>query len=166
MPFPLGFPCRNVRQLFDNHATPVSGRTVGLKPGAAASCELIHQRLQPTPLGTEDMRAHLPDISVIGRDHDVFINDRLTNHLINVIGSLSATRHISQVYCATFLSKVHCCLSLLEAASSLLHLGHPILRLDLVTPIFAENSALGRLRRRHRRVHGDLAFGFDHALHF
>ena len=166
MPLPFRFPCRNVRQLFDNYATPVSGRTIGLKPAAAAACELIHQRLQPTPLGTEDMRAHLPNISVIGCDHDVSINDRLTNHLVNVIGSLSATRHISQVYCATFSSKVHSRFGLLESTGSLLHLGHRILRLDLVASVFAEDATLSRFWRRHRRIHCDLAFRLDHPFYF
>src|SRR5215813_15350011 len=56
------------------------------------------------------------------------------------------------------------CLCGLVLAASCLNLRPAVLRLDRVTSLFAIHAALCRFRRRHRRVHGDLAFFFNCSL--
>src|SRR5438309_6541902 len=71
-------------------------------------------------------------------------------------------RVYSRVFAAQILLKMYRCLALLQLAFTAPGLlGHAVLRLDLVTSLFAVNSFSGGVTFRHRRALGKLAFGID-----
>jgi len=165
MPLATRFSHRDIQQLFNDNATPVRGRTIEFKSIAAASGELIHQGLKTTFFRSKYVRTHLSHMSMVSGNDDVPIEDRLPDHLVNLIGSLSTSSH-NCFYCATFLFEVDSGFGGSISATALLYFRHAVFWFDVVAACFAVDAAFGGFWRRHRGVHGDFSLFFDDPFDF
>jgi len=98
-----------------------------------------------TVLLTDNMRAHFSDVSTVAGDHNILINDRLTNQAVSLICNLLLGSHgeIKFKVAGLLLSQMHSGFSLFIAAGPLLDFWHPIFWLDRMAAVFAEHATFG-----------------------